>query len=330
MHRGEEYPPLSQHSSPMEASRDDAICDSRESLSAPSSTHATTSDFDNPTWKIKEYPCILPPSTHIVDLDRSPIKDPRALTTQAPLSAPPTLSETITTETGKVNWFFAAIAPRKENPTSGDFGKFPSTWVSQGIGTGNPPLPVVDLSKPVVESIPIDFITLPHADSERTLSQPASTCLSNSRLLDYINSDMEEVNRQHRKSTLHTVRARRRRRSTQSSSLPPPPPSPLASSISLSPSGAKENVAPGASGALASASTSVSAVKTSAPRSKGRKVVKWVTSHLQAVKRLGCANHAGLAGCALVPHTSWVRVLRDVLDAGESRDFQQAVLVEAG
>lgn len=50
MHRGEEYPPLSQHSSPVAISREDDIRDSRESLSAPSSTHVTTSDFDNPTW----------------------------------------------------------------------------------------------------------------------------------------------------------------------------------------------------------------------------------------------------------------------------------------
>ncbi|KAL5103044.1 hypothetical protein TcWFU_002494 [Taenia crassiceps] len=270
----EEYPPLSQHSSPLESLREDAICDSRESLSAPSSTHATTSDCANPTWKIKEYPCVLPPSTHIVDLDRSPTEDNRAPMTGAPLSAPPALSETVTTETGEVNWLplvFATTAPKKENPASGDFSEFSATWVPQAIGTSDPPLPVVDLSNSVVESIPIDFITLRHADAYRASSQPASTRLSNSRLLDYINSEVGEMNRQHCESTPHTMRPHRRRRSAQSSSLPPPPSSPPASSISFSPSGAKENVAPGASGSLASASAPASAADTSAPRPKSKK-----------------------------------------------------------
>ncbi|CDS43527.1 protein FRA10AC1 [Echinococcus multilocularis] len=279
----EEYPSLPSQSSAMENSREDAIYNPRESLSTPNLVHATTLDSDNSTW---QYTCILPPSTHIVDLDSSPAEDPRvvtrtsaatatmALTTQAPLSAPPALSETNTSGIDELNCLpsvFANIPPKKENFTSGDFGEFASIWVSQGIGASNPPLPVVDLSNPTVKPIPIEFITLRHADSDRTLSQPASTRLSNSRLLDYINSEMGEVDLQHHQCAPHTLRPHRRRRSTQSSLPPPPPSSLLASSISLSPSGAKENVAPGPSGSSASASASTSAADANALRPKNKK-----------------------------------------------------------
>uniref|UniRef100_A0A915EXF3 Tr-type G domain-containing protein n=1 Tax=Echinococcus canadensis TaxID=519352 RepID=A0A915EXF3_9CEST len=291
----EEYPSLPSQSSAMESSREDAIYNPRESLSAPNSVHATTLDSDNSTW---QYTCVLPPSTHIVDLDSSPAEDPRvvtrtsaaratmALTTQAPLSAPPALSETNTNGIDELNCLPSVFPniPPKENFTSGDFGEFASIWVSQGIGASNPPLPVVDLSNPTVKPIPIEFITLRHADSDRTLSQPASTRLSNSRLLDYINSEMGEVDLQHHQCTPHTLRPHRRRRSTQSSLPPPPPSSPLASLISFSPSGAKENVAPGPSGPSASASASTSAADANAPRPKNKKYQrhkKMVNDYLQ-------------------------------------------------